>query len=160
MFAVFAAGLIIVYLLGLFPVFLICLRKRLWVVFFAGFVTLGLIWWVGATTGESRRRIGAVAAALACAVLAIGVVAARPGQFFGVGGKALGNSVGGLVFKVGSCRHLGGREWSCARSDGSSVLDYRVRVSPLGCWRGVEEAGRNLVPARRIAGCVHFEDYF
>jgi hypothetical protein len=159
MLAVVAYGVVLVYLLGSVPVICVCILKGEWAMIFAGFLTFGLVWWIGAAAGESRRRLGIVAAMLACAVLGVGVVAGRPGQFFGVGGRSLERSVGGTGSGVGPCRNLGGREWSCVRSIASDYREYRVRVSPLGCWRGVEEAGKRLIGTHRIAGCVHIDDY-
>jgi hypothetical protein len=156
-------GAVLAYLLALVPAAVICARKRQWAMFFAGWLTFGLVWFVGAASGESRRTLGRGALVAVGAVLVLGAAYSRPGPVLGVDGGSLENSVGGrLLTGSGDCRHLSDGEWSCFRWDNqaSGDISYRVHVNRLGCWHGVKaglpwSAGRG-----RISGCVHLDDYF
>ena len=58
MVAVLAYGFVLAYLLAVLPAAAICARKRRWAMLFAGFLTFGLVWCIGAAAGESRRTLG------------------------------------------------------------------------------------------------------
>ena len=155
-------GAIVVYLLALIPAAVICCRKRQWAMFFAGWLTFGLVWCIGAASGESRRTLGRAAVAIVAAVLVVGVAYSRPAPVLGVNGASLGRSVSTrLLPGDGECRHLSAAEWSCPRWDSAASGDviYRVHVNRMGCWHGVESD----VPAKfrhdQIVGCVHLDDY-
>ena len=164
MLAVAIYGAVLVYLLLLLPAAVVCCRKQQWLMFAAGWLTFGLVWFVGAASGESRRTVGRVALAAVVAALLLGVAWARPGALLGVDGGSLQASVAGHGLGVsGSCRHLseGAWQWECLRWDNQSSGDvpFRVHVNRLGCWHGVEAWGAGKAGAGRISGCVHLEDY-
>ena len=164
MLSVVFYGMVIVYLLALLPVAVICCRKNQWLMFAAGWLTFGLVWFVGAASGESRRTVGRVALGSVVAILVVGVAWARPAPLLGVDGGSLQASVSGHTLNgSGSCRHLsdGAWQWECSRWDNRSSGDvtYRVHVNRLGCWHGVESWGPKRVGPGRISGCVHLEDY-
>jgi hypothetical protein len=157
-------GVLFVYLLALIPAAVICCRKRQWLMFAAGWLTLGLVWFVGVASGESRRTLGYDALALIAAVLVIGAAYSHPAPVLGVDGGSLQASVSGFApGGGGECRHLGagGWQWECSRWDNqaSGLAAYRVHVNRLGCWHGVEFGARRSTEGTRISGCVHLDDY-
>ncbi len=157
-------GAVLLYLATLIPAAVICCRKGQWLMFAAGWLTFGLVWYVGAASGESRRTLLRVGAAAVVAVLVLGVAWARPATLLGVDGGSLQASVlGHSLGETGKCRHLsdGAWQWECLREDfeSSSDVPYRVHVNRLGCWHGVESWGPERAGPGRISGCVHLEDY-
>ena len=164
MLSVIVYGAVLVYLLALPPAAVICIRKGQALMFAAGWLTLGLVWLVGAASGESRRTVGRVALGAAVAVILVGVAWTRPGAVLGVDGGSLQASVAGHgLGGSGSCRHLpeGAWQWECLHRDNESSgkVPYRVHVNRLGCWHGVEDWGSGRAGPGRISGCVHLEDY-
>jgi hypothetical protein len=164
MLSVVIYGVALVYLLALIPAAAICICKGQWLMFFAGWLTFGLVWFIGAGAGESRRRLGIAALGLTAAVLALGVFGVRPAPLMGVDGRSLQASVGSLLLTGGGeCRHLadGDWQWECWRWDNQSSgsVPYQVHVNGLGCWHAVETWGDGRTGPGRIAGCLHIEDY-
>jgi hypothetical protein len=156
-------SIFLLWLLALVPAAIVCLVKRRWLMFVAGFLTFGLVWFVGAASGESRRTLvlGGLAA-LAVAIL-LGGFGARPAPVLGIDGGSLQRSFGGelAVGDRDGCTHLSGRDWRCFRYDpsGSSWIAFRVQVSGMGCW-SVGSLGRWAAdvggPTR---GCIYLSDY-
>jgi hypothetical protein len=138
------------WLLGLMPAALVTVLKGRLLIFFAGWLTLGLTWFVGALSLAEPRSLWAqrfyddeklaragdpslspvlphVQARWLLAVtalfLAIGLFATRPSPIVGVDGTALQYSVGdgNLGSSVPPCTPTGNRIWSCyAYDDGFS----------------------------------------
>jgi hypothetical protein len=157
-------GIGLVYLLALLPAAVICLHKGLFAMFFAGWLTLGLVWLIGAASGESRRTLGIVALVALVAALILGAFGARPAPVLGLNGEALGSSFGSGSFVGGprSCRHHADGSWMCTRRDNqySGTLRYRVEVNGLGCWHTVRIGPPGEGSPAPLSGCVHLGNYF
>jgi hypothetical protein len=177
-------GAIWIWLAGMVPAAVICLLKGRLAMFFAGFLTLGLTWFLGAiplaeaNSGWARRLYGEERLARAAdpvlhprpartaaywlggsaaLVLAVGILIARPTPLIGVDGKALQYSVGGgLLFESQPCPHNANGTWTCAvyDSSASSAVPYRVRVGGFGCWTAVRTAAIGTDSPKRLSGCL------
>ncbi len=140
-------GAIWIWLVGLIPAAVICLLKGRLAMFFAGFLTFGITWFLGAVplseagSGWARRFYGEERLARAAdpvlhprpartaaywlggsvaLLLGIGLLSARPTPIIGVDGKALEYSVGGgggVFFDSDPCPHNADGTWTCARYD-------------------------------------------
>jgi hypothetical protein len=167
-------ALIVFYAVALLTTSVVSLLKRRYLIFAAGFLTLGLAWFPGAigmapsdswwarTLYDERqlaraenperhpRRWWPVPRYLW--ILSIGFLLlcaflARPTPIVGVNGKALSNSVSGsALLSDRSCRHVGGRHWVCPVYDDavSGDVDYQVHVGYFGCWTAQREGGVRL----------------
>ena len=159
--ALYGTGL--VYLLALVPAAVICLRKGQFAILFAGCLTLGLVWIIGATAGESRRTLGIVALVALGAAIVLGVFGARPAPVLGVNGEALESSIGNGSFFGGpkSCGRRAG-VWTCGRWDSqlSGTVSYRVHLNGFGCWHAERVGPPGEGSPARLTGCVHLGNYF
>jgi hypothetical protein len=158
-------GIGLVYLLALVPAAVICLRKGLVAMFFAGWLTLGLVWLIGAMSGESRRILGVVALGALVAAIVLGAFGARPAPVLGMNGEALESSFGNGNYFLGgpeSCGHRPDGSWRCSRWDSqfSGTVSYRVDVNGLGCWHAVRVGPPGEGSPARLSGCVHLGNYF
>lgn len=151
-------GAIWIWLVGLVPAAVVCLLKGRLAMFFAGFLTLGITWFLGAIplaearSGWARRFYGEERMARAAdpvrhprparttaywlggsaaLLLVVGIFSARPTPIIGVDGEALQYSVGGgsLLFNSQPCPHdEANGTWTCAVYDGSVSGTIPYRV--------------------------------
>jgi hypothetical protein len=178
-----------VWLVALIPAATITALKGRWPLFFAGFLTLGLTWIVGAVSlappdsrwarrfyGEARlaraadplrhpRPFRIVALAIGGTILAIvmvGLCAARPSPILGIDGGSLGSSVGtGGLSTTEPCLHIDGEIWRCARYDDlvSGPIKYRVGVRNSGCWTARVD-DESVGRRKPLSGCITIVDHF
>jgi hypothetical protein len=151
------------YLLALIPGAVLCLHKGQFGMFFAGWLTFGLVWLIGAGSGESRRTLGIVALVALVSAVVLGVFGARPAPVLGLNGEALESSVGNLSFLTGDrpCLHRPDGSWSCTHWDNqlSGVVSFRVEVDGLGCWHAIQVGPDGEGSSARLSGCVHLGNY-
>ena len=155
-------GGVLVWLMALVPAAVICVRKREWAGFLAGWLSFGLAWVVCAAALMPRRHAARALLLSAGAIVVVGALAARPAPIVGVSGNALESSVDGsdLLSESEPCEHLQASVWRCGRYDHdlSSDVPYRVEVDGLGCWEARREWRRSEVGAVRYVGCVSLID--
>ena len=181
-------GVFWLWLLGLVPAAVVTVLKGRWAVFFAGWLTLGITWFVGAlsladpdsgwarrfygegrlarATDPVRHPLSARTAALwvagtACLFLATGLIASRPAPIIGVDGSALQYSVGSsfLDSSPQPCqRHA--QSWTCDvyDSEDSGDVPYRVKMHRLGCWTATRIGSFGEPSEKRLSGCVTIWD--
>jgi hypothetical protein len=145
-----------------------CVRRR-WLYFVCGWLTLGIVWYVGALgrkpdqPGYEPRQVEIALAATAVAFLALGLFGARPSTVLGVDGSSLQSSVGNdFLFENSRACQPEGAVWICSRweSQFSSTIPYRVEVDDFGCWEAARtgDGGEGGSP-RAISGCVTLYDF-
>jgi hypothetical protein len=186
---VLAFGVVCLWLVALLPAGVVAILKDRLLLFLAGWLTLGFTWFVAAIPladpnsfwarrfyGEERlarardplrhprpRRVAlAWVGGTFALLLMIGFLAARPAPILGLEGKALQDSVGGLVAGPAKpCRPRGGAVWICAAYDRevSSMVPYWVKVGGLGCWTAVAQFPAHLREPLRRSGCVTVWNY-
>lgn len=161
-------GLGLFWSLGVVPAAVICALKGRWSYFWVGWITLGLVWFIGAFTQDPERPrerswvIGLTLAAVAV-ILVLGLLGARPTPILGLDGAALQSSVGSTGVSGGkTCEREGGGNWTCLRHDEefSGTVPYRVHVNGLGCWHAtlLVRPDRETGP-KNLSGCVGLFDY-
>lgn len=136
-----------VWLLALVPAAIVTALKGQWLLLGFGWLTLGILWFVGAASlappdslwarrfygserlaraanplrhPRRRRNLGLAIAGAAVATLMLGFLAARPAPILGVGGGSLQSAVGNGGFlgtETHPCERLAGGAWSCSRWD-------------------------------------------
>lgn len=184
-------GLVLLWLGGLLPAAVITALKRQWALLGVGLLTFGIGWFVGAAalaspdswwaqTFYGAKRMAraseplrhprplhvpvAWTVAVLAAIVTVGLVAARPAPFVGLGGKALQESVGGgfLSSDLPPCTRDRDNSWHCLTYDQqfSGTVDYQVDARANGCWTAIREgaAGEGGSP-KRFSGCVTIADY-
>ncbi|HEU5254163.1 MAG TPA: hypothetical protein VFU16_12660 [Solirubrobacterales bacterium] len=136
--------------------------------FFCGWLTLGILWFVGALApdpeGSPRDPRWMLApVAIVAVMLVLGIFGARPTPVLGLDGEALQDSVGNSLLGVGqdSCDAEPGGAWRCWRYDVgySSVVTYRVKADWKGCWHAVLEGRPTASNPKRRSGCVSLVNY-
>ncbi|HYJ21748.1 MAG TPA: hypothetical protein VEW07_06980 [Solirubrobacterales bacterium] len=177
-------GALWLWLLGLIPAAVVCLLKGRFSMFFVGFLTFGITWFLGAiplAEPDSRwaqrfydkeKLARAADPALhplpgrtaaywlggsLCLLLAVGLVAARPTPIIGVDGEALQYSVdGGGLFESHPCSRGEDGTWTCSVYDSrySSTVPIRVKVGGLGCWTAVRSEAVGEGSPERLSGCL------
>jgi hypothetical protein len=161
--AVIVYGLVLAYLLALIPAAVLCCRKGQWGMFFAGWLTFGLVWFVGAASDESRRTLLLGAAGVLILAVVLGAFGARPAPVLGIDGSTLQRSVGGELAngRQSGCEREAGRDWKCFRYDdsASSWLGVRVHVNSMGCWKADGPASTVREAGGRDRGCIFLSDY-
>lgn len=150
---------------------MICAVRERWTYFWVGWVSLGLTWFIGAFSQDpenpprERGQNLLLILATGAAVVALGILGARPTPILGLSGAALGSSVGNgartLGFSSGNCRQSPGGAWVCDRWDSqySGSVPYRVEVDGVGCWKGLRLGPPDEGSPKRISGCVNLSDY-
>jgi hypothetical protein len=156
------------------PAAIVCAIRGRWLYFWCGWVTLGIVWFIGALAREpenpsrDRRAVAAVAAGFIAAVLVLGLFGARPSPLLGLDGSVLQSSVGNGYFygTADSCAPLrrgrvpdGG--WLCGRYDAgfSGTVNYEVHSNGLGCWHAVRVGPPGEGSPERLSGCVNLYDF-
>jgi hypothetical protein len=160
-------GVFWLWLLALVPAAVVTVAKGRLLLFYTGWITLGITWLIGAAfladpdtpwarwfySDERKARAGDpvrhrrrsrvtaawIATALA-ALLVVGFFASRPTPILGVDGSALQYSVGGpLVPSALPCERLAADLYRCLAMDeeGSSTVSYEVKTRRLGCWTAI-----------------------
>jgi hypothetical protein len=153
-----AVAVAAVWLAAVIPAGVITALKRHWLYLVAGFLTLGTMWLVGATTlaapdswwaarfydDETARRAtrrdagpqpaSVTAASIGSILAAIAVLllfAAFPSPILGVDGRSLEYSVGGPSFTGGPrpCEHRPDGTWFCRRWDSGGSSEADYRVA-------------------------------
>jgi hypothetical protein len=151
------------------PAAVVTVLRRRWLLFFCGWLTGGILWFIGALVPDpdaserDRRLAGIATATTAVALVVLGLFGARPAPLLGMNGSILQSSVGGvdiLSFAEGDCRRRGG-DWICGVYDGqlSGSVDYRVQVEWSGCWSATRIGSPGGSSPKRLSGCaglVHF----
>jgi hypothetical protein len=140
-------GALALWLLALLPAAVITIFKEQWLLFGLGWLTLGILWLVGAASlappdsiwarrfyDEQKlaraaeplrhprpwRNLALGAAGAAALIGVLGFFGARPSPILGMDGGSLESSVGNggsFGFQTQPCRHMGGNAWSCGRWD-------------------------------------------
>ncbi len=180
-------GIALLWLLGLIPAAVVTLLKDRFLYFLCGWITFGVVWFVGAFAlappdswwarrfyGEerlatatdpirhprSRRAVLLSLGGVVASVVVLGLFAARPTPVLGVSGVALQRSVGGITFE-GACERQGDRIWSCGRYDdgGSGTVEYRVSMRRSGCWTATRVGFSGEGSSKRLSGCVTIIDF-
>lgn len=160
--------MVLVWLLGVVPAAVVTVLRGRMLLFFCGWLTGGILWFIGALVPDSdaserERRISGIAtAATAVALIVLGLFGARPAPVLGVNGVALQNSVGG-VFSLSNeerCQRKG-KDWICGRYNGevSGTVFYRVDVDGLGCWSGTRIGSPGEGVPKGISGCASLAGY-
>jgi hypothetical protein len=94
----------------------------------------------------------------------IGVALFRPAAIFGVDGKALGSSVGGVVAHSSAKCTGGSGVWRCEVTGGrANGAHYEVTTHGLGCWSGTRVAATAAVAddaEQSVSGCIALTDLF
>lgn len=154
-------GMIALWLLAVIPAAIVTLLKGQWLLFGFGWLTLGILWFVGAaslaTSGSPWakrlyddeklaraenplryprrwRNVGLAVAGAIALILVLGSFAARPTPILGVGGRSLASSVGNDIPGYGaqSCKRLRNDAWSCPRWDDQRSGTVSYRVQVDG----------------------------
>ncbi len=180
---VVVVGSLALYLLTVVPAGIVTAAKGNGRLLVWGFLSFGLSWYGGAAAlappesrwarwrydAEQRRRAElpiprqrsrgvhlAWAAAVALAVLLVGLFIFRPAPVLGVDAEVLGNSVPGFA----GCTHLEAGEYRCGIEPlddiGSGAYPERVRVGSHGCWHVVTTPTDRL---RGTRGCINLVNY-
>jgi hypothetical protein len=181
-------GIVGLWLLALVPAAIVTALKGEWLMFAAGWLTLGLVWFIAAASlappdswwaknlyGEgklmraadpirhprprSTEVIGITG--FVVSIIVLGFFAARPAPLLGVDGETLQTSVGGNLFPVQPCEKVTDDTWQCAKYDDqfSGTVGYRVDVHGLGCWSGTRVTGAGEGSSKHLTGCITILDY-
>lgn len=145
------------------------LRGR-WLYFWCGFLTAGVVWFVGAFARgpgdppRTRRWMAIALLAPLASILVLGLFGARPAPVLGLTGRALQSSVGNDIPILESshpCQPEPGGAWSCSRWDAgrSGTVPYRVTADGLGCWRAVRDGYSGEGSPKALHGCVTLGNY-
>jgi hypothetical protein len=140
-------GIVGLWLLAVVPAAAITALKEQWLLLGWGWLTLGIVWLIGAASPAPRgspwarwfydeeklaraenpmryprdwRNLGVGIGVGLGLIAVLGFFAARPTPILGVEGRPLQSSVGNsgfLSFPTTSCQHLRSDEWSCQRWD-------------------------------------------
>jgi hypothetical protein len=162
---VYGAGLL--WLLTVVPAGVACCVRGQWMYFWFGWLTLGLLWYIGALARKPGQppyepRVVAIAlAAAAAAFLALGLFGARPSPVLGLDGRALQGSVGGHLLGLDACRPKPDGGWGCSHYDDglSGTVSYEVHANGLGCWHAVRVGGVGEGSRKHLSGCVTLYDF-
>jgi len=161
-------GVALLWLLTVIPAGVACCIRGQWLYFWFGWLTLGILWYIGALSRKpgqpayAPRRVATVLAATAATFLVLGFFGARPSAVLGVDGHSLQNSVGdSLIFDSPSGCEREGRFWACQKwnSGYSGTVLYRVKVNRMGCWQAVRDGYAGEGSPKRLTGCVTLYDF-
>lgn len=160
----------LVWLLCVVPAAVITAIRGRWLYFWCGWLTFGILWFIGALAPDpddppQKRRAAAIAlVAMTVAAVVLGLFGARPSPVLGLDGQALQSSVGNttlLGLGDDSCDREGDGSWTCSRFDVgfSSTVGYRVRANGMGCWRAERSTPGGEGSPKRLSGCVTLFDF-
>ena len=139
-----------------------------WLLFFCGWLTLGVLWFIGALAPEPEGpprdpRWMLAPVAIVAAMLVLGIFGARPAPVLGLDGETLQDSVGNSLLGIGddSCEPASGGAWKCSRFDVgySSVVSYTVKADWKGCWHAVLRGRPTDDSPKRLSGCATLVNY-
>ena len=153
------------WLLALIPVAVATLAKGRLLLFFLGWITLGIAWFVGAfsTDPEADSRSPRAEAiwlwGSLAVIVALGLLATRPVPVLGVDGRALQYSVDGGGFSSSDNCVQEKAAWTCHVYDSnlSGSVPYRVEIGNFGCWTATGGWPTEGSP-RRLSGCITIWD--
>jgi hypothetical protein len=155
---------VLFWAVGVVPAGVITAVRGQWLLFWCGWLTLGILWFIGALApdpgAESRDPRWVLAGpAIVAAIVVLGVFGARPTPVLGLDGEALQASVASTTLND-ACEPVAADAWTCQRWDSelSGAISYRVEANWKGCWHAVRESPDNRSP-KRLSGCVTFVDY-
>jgi hypothetical protein len=158
---------VLFWAIGVIPAAVITAIREQWLLFWGGFLTLGLLWFVGALVPSSEEprdpRWMLAPAAIVAAMVVLGIFGARPAPVLGLNGGALQDSVGNSLLGVGddSCDPEPDGTWECSRFDVgySSTVSYTVRTDWKGCWHAVLRGRPSEDSPKRLSGCATLVNY-
>jgi hypothetical protein len=159
---------VLFWAVGVIPAGVITAVRGRWLLFFCGWLTLGILWFIGALApdpeGPPRNPRWLLApVAIVAAMFMLGVIGARPAPVLGLNGTALQDSVGNSLLGIGedSCDPAPGGAWKCRRYDVgySSVVNYTVKADWKGCWHAVLQGRPTEDNPKRRSGCVSLVNY-
>lgn len=154
--------------MGVIPALVVTVIRGRWLFFWCGWLTLGILWFVGALVRDPDDSppkpsvVAGVLAAVAAAVLVLGLFGARPSPVLGLDGDVLQGSIGGnLIGPTNGCRPQPDGGWLCSRYDDgySGTVSYEVHANGLGCWHATRVGGAGEGSRERLSGCVTLYDY-
>lgn len=155
-------GLVLLWLAALIPAAVITCLKNRWGLFALGWLTGGLLWFVGAAPlapadspwaqrfyDEEKRaraeqpygqesplsRVGVATALVLAVILVLGFFGSRPSPVLGLSGSALESSVGngGRLFgTLSPCDRMDGGTWTCPRWESQFSSQVSYRVKVDG----------------------------
>jgi hypothetical protein len=154
--------------IGVVPAGVITAIRGQWLLFWCGWLTLGILWFIGALAPDPDARSRDPRWVLAGpvivgAIVVLGVFGARPAPVIGVEGEALQASVGGSLLGLvpDSCVTAPGDAWRCFHYDAgsSSNVTYEVAADWKGCWHAVLKGRPTEDNPKRRSGCVTLVNY-
>ncbi len=160
--------MLLFWAVGVIPAAVVTAIRGRWLLFFCGWLTLGVLWFVGALAPEPQGpprdpRWMLAPAAIVIVILVLGIFGARPAPVLGLDGETLQGSVGNSLLGVGddSCEPAPGGAWKCSRFDVgySSVVGYTVKTDWKGCWHAVLQGQPTEDSPKRLSGCVTLVNY-
>jgi hypothetical protein len=159
---------VLFWAVGVVPAGVITAIRGQWLLFWCGWLTLGLLWFPGALAPDPEGpprdpRWILVPVAIVAAMLVLGIFGARPAPVLGLNGVVLQDSFGSGLLGIGddSCEPAPGGTWKCSRFDAgySSVVSYTVKADWKGCWHVVLKGRPGENSPKRRAGCVTLVNY-
>jgi hypothetical protein len=160
---------VLFWALGVIPAAVITALKGRWLLFWCGWLTLGILWFIGALApdegGPPRDPRWLLAPLLVVVtMLVLGFFGARPAPVLGLDGGVLQASVGNTdLLGIGddTCNPVPGGRWTCVRYDDgfSGTVAYRVDADWKGCWHAIRVGSPGEGSPRRLSGCVTLVDY-
>lgn len=160
--------MVLFWAVGVIPAGVITAIRGQWLLFWCGWLTLGILWFVGALApdpdgGSRDPRWMLAPMAIVAVMVVLGIFGARPAPVLGLNGGALQDSVGNSLLGVGedSCDPEPDGAWECWRWDGgySSVVSYTVEADWKGCWHAVLRGRPTEDSPKRLAGCATLVNY-
>jgi hypothetical protein len=163
---------VLFWAVGVIPAAVVTAVRGHWLLFWGGWLTVGILWFVGALTPyPDGRPDGApydprwllAPIAVVATMMVLGVFGARPAPLLGLGGKALQRSVGNgnLLGGKDACERATAGAWRCQRWDDgfSGTVSYRVKADWKGCWHATRVGPAGEGSPKQLSGCVSLVDY-
>jgi len=159
---------VLFWAIGVIPAAVITAVHGHWLLFWCGWLTLGILWFIGALApdpdAESRDPRWVLAGpVIVGAIVVLGVFGARPAPVMGLDGEALQASVGGSLLGLvpDSCVQGPGDAWRCFHYDAASSgnVTYEVTANWKGCWHAVLKGQPTENNPKRRSGCVTLVNY-
>jgi hypothetical protein len=158
---------VLFWAIGVVPAGAITAIRGRWLLFFCGWLALGILWFPGALAPDPEGpprdpRWILVPVAIAAVMVMLGIFGARPSPVLGLNGGALQHSVGSsLITGDDSCEPASDGTWGCSHYDvgSSSTVSYRVTADWKGCWHAVLRGRPTEDNPKRRSGCVSLVNY-